>query len=295
MRSTLPVRLLQCITRNALKSGLLETQTWRLIHRLRKHYGSQAQPIELETLFDDNIRVRASLDSHIEAQLFWQGFQEADINAVQWLKKLLPKDGVFIDVGANIGSFSLVAARHAPQGQIIAFEPSAYHLSRLEHNIALNNFNHVHVVRCGLSDHTGSATLHLPFNSNSISNTGGASLFAETREAHLETETIQLLRLDDYIESNALSRLDVIKLDIEGAELMALRGAENTLRQFRPHMIMEVDLQNLSRAGQSSETLLACLKTLDYEVQRIQASGVLTMVNGVDDLGQHQNVLCKPL
>ena len=81
------VRLLQATVRSALKTGVLKQRTWNLILRLRGYFSRVTPPVELETTFDDNIRIITSLSDHIESQVFWQGFQEADEGVIVLLKR----------------------------------------------------------------------------------------------------------------------------------------------------------------------------------------------------------------
>src|SRR5690242_19193095 len=136
-------RLSQLVVRSALRTGILKHRAWNLVLKARNSFAQNSPPLELETTFDNNIRIITSLSDHIESQVFWQGFQEADEGVLKILKRRLPVDGIFIDIGANIGTFTLVAARQASRGQVHAFEPSARHFARLARNIELNRFSNV--------------------------------------------------------------------------------------------------------------------------------------------------------
>jgi len=201
---------------------------------------------------------------------------------------------LFIDIGANVGTFTLVGAKRAPRGEVHAFEPSAYHFKRLADNIARNGFRNVQLNQLGLFDEATEATLYLPLARGEMSNTGAASMFkVEGVAAPLDQqETIRLMRLDDYVTARNLNRLDIIKIDIEGAELNALRGAVGTLRRFRPLVLMEVDLDNLSRAGSTPVEVLEFWHDLNYRVKRIDGSGSGTPIAAAEDLKPHQNIMC---
>jgi FkbM family methyltransferase len=287
--------LLQAIVRPALKTGLLKHVAWRLILKLRNEFAQAVPPVELETTFDENVRIVTSLSDHIESQVFWQGFQEADEGVILLLKRLLPPDGSFIDVGANIGTFTLVAARCAVRGQVHAFEPSAHHFARLAHNVALNDFKNVTLNRKGLYDQPGEAVLFLPSQTGEMNNSGAASLYTsgleETRQV---SEAVSLIRLDDYVREKSIGRVDIIKIDIEGAELKALEGARETIARFRPLVFMELDLDNLGRAERSPEEVLQYWKSLNYEVSIILVSGETVPVTSSKEFGSHQNLQCRP-
>jgi FkbM family methyltransferase len=289
-------RLLQTIVRRALEVAVLKDRAWHLILKLRYNFARLNPPLELETTFDDNIRIITSLSDHIESQVFWQGFQEADEGVIVLLKRQLPVNGVFIDIGANIGTFTLVAARRALHGQVHAFEPSAHHFARLARNVDLNHFENVFLNQKGLYDQPGEAILFLPSQAGEMNNSGAASLYTcETEGAAQVSEGVSLIRLDDYIRDRNIERVDIIKIDIEGAEIKALEGARETITRFRPLVFMELDLGNLARAGQSPDEVLDLWKSLNYEVFIILVTGKTIQVNNSKELGPHQNLECRPL
>ena len=293
---TVWARLLQFIVHSALKTNVLEHGVWRLVLKARDSFARITPPLELETTFDDNIRIITSLSDHIESQVFWQGFQEADEGVIRLLKRHLPVDGIFVDVGANIGTFTLVAAHRAFRGQVHAFEPSAYHFARLARNVTLNRFENVVLNQKGLYDQPGEATLFLPSQAGEMNNSGAASLYTPGgEEARQVSEAVSLVRLDDYIRNLDIPRLDIIKIDIEGAEVKALEGARETIMRFRPLVFMELDLNNLTRAGCSPDEVLEIWKSLNYEVSIILVAGETIPVKSVDEFGPHQNLECRPL
>lgn len=292
----LSARLLQFMVRNGLRTSLLRRWTWSLILRLRTGFARITPPLELETTFDDNIRIITSLSDHIESQIFWQGFQEADEGVVILLKRHLTCEGVFIDVGANIGTFTLVAARKASRGYVHAFEPSGHHFARLTRNVELNHFNNVTLNQKGLYDQPGEATLFLPSQTGEMNNSGAASLYtSEFAAATQISEAVVLVRLDDYVRERNIERVDIIKIDIEGAEIKALEGARETLSRLRPLVFMELDRDNLARAGCPPGKILDFWESMNYEISIIRVTGDTVPVKGAEELGPHQNLECRPI
>lgn len=293
--STLTVQTLQPLVRLAVKLSPALPRLWGYVVKIRKHYAHSQPPLEIETVFEGDIKVRTLLSDHIEAQLFWQGFQEADEGVLRLIKRHLPPDGIFIDIGANIGSFTLVAARIAPRGKVHAFEPSDHHFRRLSNNVALNHFGNVALNKLGLSDKTESATLFLPSLSGEMNNSGAASLYSANNAPGMQvTEQVQLIALDDYVQKNGINRIDLIKIDIEGAEFDALKGSIETLKRFRPIVLMELDMDNMQRAACSPNEILDFWRALNYRVGRIRNSGETTPINDASDLAPHQNLMCQP-
>jgi FkbM family methyltransferase len=145
---------------------------------------------------------------------------EAD--KVRALQELLKPGMTFVDVGANKGDFTLLAAKvMGDRGRVLAFEPVPDNLHWLRKSIALNGYRSVEVIEIALSDTAGRAPIHLGTFSgwHSLVHTEGGT--GETIE--VETRT-----LDSVLEERG-GRADVIKIDVEGAELQVLRGAERTL------------------------------------------------------------------
>lgn len=176
---------------------------------------------------------------------------------------LIPADAVVLDVGAHAGQFAKLFARLAPRGRVYAFEPSAYARSVLGPALAVGGKGRVEVVPMGLSDKAGDQVLHTPVKRRGGLGFGIAHLGGEPSGAGVD-QTIALTTLDRFVEARGLARLDLIKLDIEGWELRALRGGQRALERFGPALYVEVDDAMLARAGDSAEGLFAWLAQLGY-------------------------------
>jgi FkbM family methyltransferase len=142
---------------------------------------------------------------------------------------LHPGDTV-LDVGANFGYFTLLAARSVGgSGRIIAFEPDPRNVARLKRNIALNSASQVEVVEIGVFDQQGSLTFHLAGEAED--NMGTSSLLDKgPQEAGRKTVEIPVTTLDTFIAQRGITRIDLLKMDIEGAEWGAIRGGLQTLK-----------------------------------------------------------------
>lgn len=295
MINALLPKLLQPLTRSLTTRRFLHPYLWRYLIRVRNYFATAGGDCEFVTTIEKTIKVRTNLSDHIESQLFWQGFQEADEGVLRLIYKYLPRDGIFFDIGANIGSLTLVGAKIASAGQIYAFEPSDHHCARLTYNLALNNFSNVTLIKKGLHSTSGTATLYRPSTDEMINNSGAASLYPNTTISEkLFNEKIELIKLDDFVEEQHIFRIDLIKIDIEGSEYNALLGGLATLKRFRPVVLIELDQDNLYRAGCTSADILNFWYSLDYQVSRINVYGEITPVNSDADLGRHQNLFCQP-
>jgi len=153
--------------------------------------------------------------------------------------KLLKPGSTFIDVGANIGDFSLLAASViGNEGKVLAFEPEAANCQWVKRNIELNGHKNVEVFQLALSDSDGEAPLYL----------GGRcdyhSLLKDQREREAGAITVKTRTLDSLLEERGQFRVDMIKVDVEGAELEVLKGARETLRR-NPHVVLLLELHPL--------------------------------------------------
>jgi FkbM family methyltransferase len=160
------------------------------------------------------------------------GDYEPELMAV--LSALVTRDSVSLDVGANVGPITLALSRLCPDGHVHAFEPAAESFAFLQRNIARNGARNVTPHRLALSDTIGQATLH--YNREF---SGGAFISDHLRDG--VPEVVAVTALDAWAESNALGRLDLVKIDVEGGEGRVLTGGRATLARFRPTLVVELN------------------------------------------------------
>lgn len=151
---------------------------------------------------------------------------------LEYCDRVVKPGYVVFDVGANQGIYACAfAALVGPAGKVIAFEPQDYAVAALQNNARLNCFNQIYVRQVAVSDHEGSAVLDISHGavSASIVRDFGA-------EDAIKVPTVTLASVASSLD---IDRLDVIKMDIEGAELLALNGGESLLKRFRPTVVLE--------------------------------------------------------
>jgi FkbM family methyltransferase len=154
------------------------------------------------------------------------------------LHEVLSSDAVCIDGGANIGVLTLALALYAPRGRVIAFEPSQRCLPYLRYNLELNTVVNAHVEPLGLWSHPGTLMLN-----GDPRHPGGA--YVGKADPTTVPEQIHVTSIDSWANEAGLTRLDLLKLDIEGAELQALEGASRTIASLRPSVLCEVNASAL--------------------------------------------------
>jgi FkbM family methyltransferase len=191
----------------------------------------------------------------VQTHLYWTN--EYEPWDLLHISKWVHPGAVVFDVGANFGYYSLkLGAAVQPNGHVFAFEPSSVTCSRLKANIALNHFEScVSATRCALSDRTGSSYL-----TEHGDNSGAATLADDSGEV------VELDTLDHFCDTQAISHINVMKIDVEGNELRVLRGGLANIKRHMPVMMIEFNSTALERAGTSVRELSDLLQTLGYSL-----------------------------
>lgn len=146
----------------------------------------------------------------------------------------LRKGDHILDVGSNLGYYALVAGRAiGPTGRVLGFEPAPDIFSILERNVARSGLKNIQIFPWAISDRTE----RIEFYGSEIPNWG--SLIPEKELLQVKPTTVQARKLDDLIDEFPDFRPTVLRMDVEGAELMALEGAQRILREYRPRIFVE--------------------------------------------------------
>ena len=205
--------------------------------------------------YEDGV-IQIDTRSFVEWWIYMYGSFEG--GAVDLLRRLIHPGSVVIDVGANVGTFALPFARAA--GSLHAFEPHPRVRARLIENIALNNLRNTVVSDLALSDETGSAVLFGAAHANQMQ---GSMV---QRDPSAESIVCPMDTLDNYVSRAACDRVDLIKVDVEGAEHKVLLGAKNVLTEHRPALYVEVNPAYLGQFGSSPQMLGEYLRGLGYSL-----------------------------
>ncbi len=181
------------------------------------------------------------------------------------LKARLPEGAVLLDVGAHIGYFSMIGARQVgPTGRVVSFEPNPETLLTLRENVRVNELANVTVAPIACTDKEQTLTL---FASPAM-NSGASSLAKDNADITFEQApkeySVRGRPIDDVVRELNLQRVDAIKMDIEGAEVIALHGASETLRRFHPKIVIEVVARQLENMKTTPDALFSLLRDLGY-------------------------------
>jgi len=204
-----------------------------------------------------SVTVHVRPDKWIE-RLMWAGAYEREL--VDLFKRVLKPGTTVLDLGANIGYFSVLAAGLVGKsGQVHAFEPAQTCFTQLTRNLAA--FPWAHAYPAAVGDAPGTACFHFSDKDNA---TGWGSLLPGEEASTRET-MVPVVRLDDWARQQAVQRVDFIKMDIEGGEFRALQGATELLSRYRPIVVAELNSVCLARDDRQPDDVLALLRAAGYD------------------------------
>ena len=189
---------------------------------------------------------------HIPYDL-WMASNVADLKLGEELKL---NNGVFIDVGANIGKYTIKIGNSLKMnGRVISFEPENDNFEMLKKNAKLNNLKNTTLINKALSDKKGKLKLYL-----AKGNLGHHSLVEKVGEKY---EEVEVDTLDNILKELKISKVDLIKIDVEGAENLVLKGALKTLENSHPKIVFEAwDKNHLDKIKE-------VLEPLNYKIKQI--------------------------
>ena len=176
-----------------------------------------------------------------------------------WLKEFLPQKAVFIDVGANVGSFLYYLEYHLFPENIYAFEPNKGLYRRLKRLFPKINFYNI-----ALSNENTTATFKIPMmNGETIHSRGTLQTdLKEEGEQKTILQIVKVMSLDEWAFLNNIPQIDFIKIDVEGNEHLTLKGAEQTIKKYRPTLMVEIEQRH---HAEPIWNIIAEVETWGYE------------------------------
>lgn len=245
------------LTRSPVKAGKA-----RLLDFWHRYIGWRGGNITFVATSNHGIRFRLNMADVVSSYIFLTGMWESGITEL--MVALLKEGDTFIDVGANIGYHSLLAAKLVgPKGRVVSIEPSLLTRKVFAQNLALNpgleRYGNVSLVPYCASDRAGTVTLSTLRNGNS----GETTVRKLGRDAL--TIEVEAHTLDEMLAGIDLSRCPLVKMDIEGAEYLAITGMEATLHSCPSiSLILEIDDRFLRELGHSAENLIGWFSERHY-------------------------------
>jgi FkbM family methyltransferase len=244
--------------------------------------------------------MKLNLYESVQRSIFYFGDCESDVSNA--IKRILNKGDIFIDIGSNVGYYSLLASSLVGKtGKVYSIEACKETHTLLKNNITLNKLKNIKIENLAVSDSRKKMKMYHSRkyfdvrNPNMYGNNQGAnSLFYFNtyidksrfkneilgkkinvpEKDRLESyEIVQTDTFDNIVKRNNITNIKLIKVDIEGSEYMFLKGASKTLELQKPFVIMELHEPLLRNAGTSQKEIIRFMKTLGYAFERLTSTG----------------------
>jgi FkbM family methyltransferase len=230
---------------------------------------------------------------HSFTSCIWPAYSSYEPEVQGILTNVIKPGHTFIDCGSNIGFFSVLAGDIVGRsGTILSIEANPLTLSFLARNLSANKLPPP--IHCALNDVPGEMDLYVP--------SSGADIFSSLKHGGLigafdhTTYKVPARTLDSIVSEAALSRVDLIKIDVEGAEMNVLRSAVNTLEKFRPYCVIEYGVNTWPTFGSTPDMLLDFAKSLNYRVYRLDPPPTQTRPITAEDWSSvYSNLLLSPI
>lgn len=248
-------------------------------------------PIHLRLPNDLLMWIDPVKDKGVEESLYYTGTYE--MGTLDIIEQHLPAGGTFVDIGANIGLMSVYAAfKVGEEGSVIAFEPHDETRKIAEHNVRINGFEKIIQL---VSKGAGSVREEKSLFDNWSVNRGAASLVHNASEG--EGSRIQITTIDEELNGRMV---DVLKIDVEGYELEALKGAKDILQRKHPPVLIIECTEETEHQEFTREDLFDHIRSVQPRYQCYKLKGTklrrspLVKVNRKEDLPTHDNLICIP-
>lgn len=264
-------------TGSGLEEFYKERVPWRL--RIRKRaFELSHQPFLIRWLLGLRLYVYPPDDESTRV-IYFTGYFEP--NEFKILNKILEPGMVFLDLGANMGLYSIFASKKVGKsGLIVSIEPSRREFKRLQSNVEINQLRNISMIKAAVSRSEGEADLLVATNDHAGHNTLGNFAFEEIKLK--QKERVVVKTIDGIVSKLNLPRVDVIKIDIEGSEFFALEGAKITLKHFKPILILELFNETLKHQECNVDMIFQFLTSLGYLMYGFDEYGNLSHLKKVD-------------
>jgi FkbM family methyltransferase len=232
----------------------LKRDRWERFQNNGKHF--------LVFNYQNIFKIRLYKDSFISEEIYKNTFEPDE---AEFIRDFLKEGDIFIDIGANIGLYTLMAARKiGVLGKVYSFEPTGITYKRLLENININRFRNIIPVNKALSDKNGMFEMNVSCDGFEAWN----SFSKITRGSRFGTEIVEATRFDSFFNGDEnRDRISLIKIDVEGWEKFVLLGGEEYFKKVNsPVLIVEFVDQNTNNAGYTCKELYDQLRGYGYEI-----------------------------
>jgi FkbM family methyltransferase len=256
------------------------SRTWYLLNPraiMWRHIKKRHPSKTIIAKLGKDLKVRIYTHDVIGRDIYVQGmFEKAEC---KFVTNFLKQGMIFFDIGANLGQYTLFGAKRVGNnGRVHSFEPSSRMFSELKFNVELNNLSNICILNnVAVSEKEGTAKLSKYEPGGEVFGSLGNQNWAESSKSIIGHEEVRTIILDKYIKEHNINHIDLIKMDIEGAELLALRGAYQLLHQAKaPTIILEIADVNTDGFGYKAMNIWDYLESLGYRMHCLDKHGSIS-------------------
>lgn len=215
------------------------------------------------------VQFKLHIDDWIQENIYF--VQDYECAELLFIQNTLKADDVFVDIGANIGVHSMMASEIiSDKGKVISFEASQHNFLRLQEHITLNQANNIEAHHLAVAECNKDITL---FYNEEEGNKGMVSAYGKHKS---HSEKIKAVALDSFL---AQTKIDFIKIDIEGGEFDALKGMKNILQTQNPVLLIELEEDIIEQTDYEEKDIIDFLAQLGYARNYLSDHGTLIAKN----------------
>jgi len=193
------------------------------------------------------LKINTNQTNYLTFLVFWEGYKYWEYTDI--FIHLIKKMNSFFDIGANIGYYSLLAAMENSKIEIVSFEPATGPLFYFKKNIELNNYSNIKLEAVALSHKSGEIDFYeiknkkYTYLEHNLAGEGNAGSITTGR--NFVINKVPTITLDDYVKTNHIKYIDLIKIDTEGTENLILENSKFVLEEMKPIVICETLFQTI--------------------------------------------------
>ncbi|MFK7946489.1 MAG: FkbM family methyltransferase [Saprospiraceae bacterium] len=272
----LPFRKVQFF-QNVLRKGYIGNYKLR---DLLAHRPKSSDALTIKIVKNDGINFELDISNYNDWRVYYRVFDKS----MDYLLSTIKSEACIIDVGANLGYYTLNFAKVAPNGKVFAFEPHPLNLNKLKKNIALNPFTNITIHDMAVGKENGRLCLEVAEKNNL-----GTSRVVLDKS---RKQDIQVITLDNFIKGQNISEINVLKIDVEGFEMDVLQGAVEVIREHKPILFVELCDKHLRNYGSSALDMIEYLRSLKY--YKIQDANTKKNINRINLDNCQLDIICFP-
>lgn len=216
-----------------------------------------------------------------------------EMGTKRYIKSYLKKDMIVLDVGANIGYFTLLFSRlTGPNGKVIAFEPSDYAFDLLQKNTSINDIKNVELIKKAVSNTSGKISFNEGPEGFDVYSSTQEITHPSAQKVKFLSKNIEAITLDDFLSERGIKNVDLIKIDVEGAEYNVLKGMSNFLKSSRDMTIL-FEWTDMINSSVKLHDIVSLLSGLSFTCYSLDHKGNIHLINDESVQGGHMFVAKK--